>query len=69
MDPGSGTNSRQSQAQTPRGVTVGTLKRGRVEDDKRETKPVGARGGPSTPPLGRDDEVPLVGAVLVEPGL
>eukprot|EP00962_Isochrysis_galbana_P061585 scaffold40300_cov270-Isochrysis_galbana.AAC.1 len=28
MDPGSGTNARQSQAQTPRGVTVGTLKRG-----------------------------------------
>eukprot|EP00962_Isochrysis_galbana_P044379 scaffold17198_cov119-Isochrysis_galbana.AAC.5 len=28
MDPGSGTNSRKIQAQTPRGVTVGTLKRG-----------------------------------------
>eukprot|EP00962_Isochrysis_galbana_P009779 scaffold2715_cov99-Isochrysis_galbana.AAC.1 len=35
----------------------------------RETEPVGARGGPSTPPSGRDDEVTLVSAVLVEPGL
>eukprot|EP00962_Isochrysis_galbana_P014283 scaffold4085_cov113-Isochrysis_galbana.AAC.8 len=43
---GSGTNSRQSQAQTPRGVTVRTLKRGpplRVRGD---------RGQPAgTPPL------------------
>eukprot|EP00962_Isochrysis_galbana_P046039 scaffold18369_cov111-Isochrysis_galbana.AAC.1 len=36
MDPGSGTNSRKSQAQTPRGVTVGTLKRG---PPLRSTKP------------------------------
>eukprot|EP00962_Isochrysis_galbana_P021226 scaffold6274_cov132-Isochrysis_galbana.AAC.3 len=28
VDPGSGTNPTKTQAQTPRGVTVGTLKRG-----------------------------------------
>eukprot|EP00962_Isochrysis_galbana_P020090 scaffold5868_cov120-Isochrysis_galbana.AAC.8 len=47
LGPGSGTNSRQSQTQTPRGVTVGTLKRGpplRVRGEDR------ARGrGASTP--------------------
>jgi len=49
-------------------ITARERERDGVEDDKRETKPVGARGGPSTPPSGRDDEVPFVGAVLVEPG-
>eukprot|EP00962_Isochrysis_galbana_P009557 scaffold2664_cov117-Isochrysis_galbana.AAC.4 len=43
MDPGSGTKSRKTQTQTPRGVTVGTLKRGpplRVRGDRGQ--PTGA---------------------------
>eukprot|EP00962_Isochrysis_galbana_P019345 scaffold5637_cov121-Isochrysis_galbana.AAC.1 len=48
MGPGSETNSRQSQTQTPRGVTVGTLKRGpplRVRGDR------GQPAGAPPPPL------------------
>eukprot|EP00962_Isochrysis_galbana_P023320 scaffold7016_cov123-Isochrysis_galbana.AAC.17 len=52
MDPGNGTNSRQTQAQTPRGVTVGTLtlKRGpplRVRGDRGQPP---AHGRASPPP-------------------
>eukprot|EP00962_Isochrysis_galbana_P015664 scaffold4498_cov119-Isochrysis_galbana.AAC.24 len=38
-------------------ITARERERDGVEDDERETKPVGARGGPSTPPSGRDDAV------------
>eukprot|EP00962_Isochrysis_galbana_P052493 scaffold23916_cov191-Isochrysis_galbana.AAC.1 len=40
-------------------ITARERERDGVEDDMRETEPVGAHGGPSTPPSGRDDEVTL----------
>eukprot|EP00962_Isochrysis_galbana_P017706 scaffold5089_cov127-Isochrysis_galbana.AAC.8 len=54
MDPGNGTHSGRTQTQAPRGVTVGTLKRGpplRVRGDRGQ--PTGAP--PLSPLLNRSN--------------